>query len=96
MSKRFDVSGVDASKTRHQVLDAVATPPELSLHVNHAVGAGTGVRTGARGIPAIVAWAAVALMLIVVGGFLGAIAMFTHAPHVGRPWSDTPTSSRGS
>jgi hypothetical protein len=63
--------------------DANPSPPELSVGVRHGADGSTGVHTHARGVPAILAYVAVLLMLIVVGGFVAVFA-------ITRPQHDDP------
>jgi hypothetical protein len=67
-----------------------ATPslPELSVGVRYGADGSTDVRTNARGVPAMLAYVAVLLMLIVVGGFVTVFAI-THPPHEERPRRET-------
>jgi hypothetical protein len=55
--------------------DADPSPSELSVGVGHDADGSTRVQTGARGVPAILAFVAVVLMLIVVGGFVAVFAL---------------------
>jgi hypothetical protein len=63
--------------------DANPSPPELSVGVRHGADGSTDVRTHARGVPSILAYVAVLLMLIVVGGFVAVFA-------ITRPQHDDP------